>query len=58
MKTPSQPTHVVDRPALRRMLDAVVDHRIALIVAPAGRGSQSFAPSGPERILTCDPGLT
>src|ERR1700735_2066275 len=38
MKTPSQPTHVVDRPALRRRLNAVVDHRIALIVAPAGAG--------------------
>jgi LuxR family maltose regulon positive regulatory protein len=38
MKTPSQPTYVVDRPALRRKLDAVVDHSIALIVAPAGAG--------------------
>jgi len=34
----SQPAHVVDRPALRRKLDAVVDHSIALIVAPAGAG--------------------
>jgi LuxR family maltose regulon positive regulatory protein len=38
MKTPSQPAHVVDRPALRRRLDAVVDHSIALVVAPAGAG--------------------
>jgi LuxR family maltose regulon positive regulatory protein len=38
MKTPSQLDHVVDRPALRRKLDAVVDHSIALIVAPAGAG--------------------
>jgi LuxR family transcriptional regulator, maltose regulon positive regulatory protein len=38
MKTPSQPAHVVDRPALRRKLDAVVDHSIVLIVAPAGAG--------------------
>src|SRR5580704_11131663 len=38
MKTPSQPTHVVERPALRRRLDAVPHHRIALIVAPAGAG--------------------
>ncbi len=38
MKTPSQPAYVVDRPALRRKLDAVVDHSIALIVAPAGAG--------------------
>ena len=32
------PAHVVDRPALRRKLDAVADHRLALIVAPAGAG--------------------
>jgi LuxR family transcriptional regulator, maltose regulon positive regulatory protein len=38
MRPPSQPAHVVDRPALRRKLDAVVDHSIALIVAPAGAG--------------------
>jgi LuxR family transcriptional regulator, maltose regulon positive regulatory protein len=38
MKAPSQPAHVVDRPALRQKLDAVVDHDIALIVAPAGAG--------------------
>jgi len=35
MKTPA---HAVDRPALRRRLDAVLDHTIALIVAPAGAG--------------------
>jgi LuxR family transcriptional regulator, maltose regulon positive regulatory protein len=35
---PSQPVHVVDRPALRRRLDAVVDHSITLVVAPAGAG--------------------
>ena len=39
MKTPSQPTQVVDRPALRRKLDAVFDHSIALIVGPAGAGA-------------------
>ena len=33
VRSPSQPSHVVDRPALRRKLDAVVDHSIALIVA-------------------------
>jgi LuxR family transcriptional regulator, maltose regulon positive regulatory protein len=38
MKTPSQPAHAVDRPALRRKLDAVVDHSVTLIVAPAGAG--------------------
>jgi LuxR family transcriptional regulator, maltose regulon positive regulatory protein len=38
METPSHPAHVVDRPTLRRRLDAVVDHRIALVVAPAGAG--------------------
>ena len=32
------PVHVVDRPALRRKLDAVVDHRLALVIAPAGAG--------------------
>lgn len=37
-KTPSPPAHVVDRPALRRKLDAVLDHRITLVVAPAGAG--------------------
>ena len=41
MKTPSQPAHLVDRPALRRRLDAVVDHSIALIVAPAGAGEDA-----------------
>jgi LuxR family maltose regulon positive regulatory protein len=35
MKTPA---HVVDRPALRRKLDAVVDHSLTLVVAPAGAG--------------------
>jgi len=35
---PSQPVHVVDRPAVRRKLDAVVDHSITLVVAPAGAG--------------------
>ncbi len=38
MKAPSQPAHVVDRPGVRRKLDAVADHRVALIVAPAGAG--------------------
>src|ERR1700735_2848850 len=38
MKAPSQPAHVVDRPGLRQKLDAVVDHSIALVVAPAGAG--------------------
>jgi LuxR family maltose regulon positive regulatory protein len=38
VRPPSQPAHVVDGPALRRKLDAVIDHRIALIVAPAGAG--------------------
>ena len=35
---PSQPFHVVDRPPLRHKLDAVVDHSITLVVAPAGAG--------------------
>jgi LuxR family transcriptional regulator, maltose regulon positive regulatory protein len=35
MKTPA---HVVDRPALMRQLDAIVDNSVALIVAPAGAG--------------------
>ncbi len=35
MKTPA---HVVDRPALRRRLDPVVEHSLSLIIAPAGAG--------------------
>jgi LuxR family transcriptional regulator, maltose regulon positive regulatory protein len=35
MKTPA---HAVDRPALRRRLDAVTDQSLALIIAPAGAG--------------------
>lgn len=34
----SPPAHVVDRPALRERLDEVVEHPLALVVAPAGSG--------------------
>jgi ATP/maltotriose-dependent transcriptional regulator MalT len=32
------PAHVVDRPGLRDQLDGVVQHSLALLVAPAGTG--------------------
>src|SRR5271166_692184 len=33
-----QPAHLVDRPTLRDKLDQVLEHPLALIIAPAGAG--------------------
>jgi LuxR family transcriptional regulator, maltose regulon positive regulatory protein len=38
VNTLSPPGHLVDRPSLRDQLDEVVEHPLALIVAPAGSG--------------------